>query len=116
MKNQEEGHEDEQADETTKTHMMSMAYVETIFFFDDTRHVLGRSDHAKALGGISVNAVDLVMLQAGLEALMWQSFDREMETSGANKWLHISLEATRFALCYMLLFFTVYIFCWYSLV
>jgi len=94
----EDDNEDDQADEATKTHMLSMRYGDTLFFFDDTRHVLGRSKHAKALGNISVNAADLVMLQAGLEALMWQSFDREMEASGANRWLHISVAATGFAL------------------
>lgn len=71
-----------------------LSFKEALFFSQSSQEVLNRSKHAKALGGIKVSAADVAIVQSGLETLLWQLFDKEMESSGAHLWLQISLEAT----------------------
>lgn len=69
---------------------------DTMFYHEKGSSLLSGSAHAAQLM-VDISMADLAVVQAGVETLMWQLFDKYMAESGAHQWLQISVGAPWFS-------------------
>ena len=76
---------------------------ETFFYKEPSSTLLGGSIHAKDLGLSVMSTLDIMMVKAQLEHIVWSLFAEEMQAASAGSWLMINVTEASYVLSVLFL-------------